>query len=75
MKYYHVIIEKNHHWSVPNMDTTRQEIICKGRVRCPEGWHIGGVCGYHEEPKKREGRAPEDLPDFTSPEAFFCEPD
>lgn len=55
MKYYHVIIEKNHgFWEgekgAEKMKETRQEIICKGKARAPEGWHIVGVCGYHEKP-------------------------
>lgn len=54
MKYYHVIIEKKRHWSEPNTDTARQEIICKGKVHCPEGWRIVGVCGYHEKPTEKE---------------------
>lgn len=54
MKYYHVIIERKQHWSNPNTDKTRTEIICKGKVRCPEGWQIVGVCGYHEKPTEKE---------------------
>lgn len=54
MKYYHVIIERKAHWSTPNIDTTRREIICPGRVRCPEGWRIVGVCGYHEKITEKE---------------------
>lgn len=55
MKYYHVIIEKKHaYWEgsekAEKMKDTRQEIICPGKVRCPEGWRIVGVCGYHEKP-------------------------
>jgi hypothetical protein len=55
MKYYHVIIEKNHpFWTgteeLEKMKNTRREIICKGKAYAPEGWHIVGVCGYHEKP-------------------------
>jgi hypothetical protein len=58
MKYYHVIIEKKHGYfegekAAEKMKETRQEIICENKVRCPEGWRIVGVCGYHEEPTKR----------------------
>lgn len=53
MKYYHVIIEKNHgFWEgeeeAEKMKNTRREIICKGKVRCPDGFYVVGVCGYHE---------------------------
>lgn len=62
-KYYHVIIEKKAHWSVPEKEVcqTRQEIICKGKVRCPEGWRIVGVCGYHEEPTETRNSKKEDF--------------
>lgn len=55
MKYYHVIIEKNHPFltgteEAEKMRDTRREIICKGKAHAPEGWHIVGVCGYHEKP-------------------------
>ena len=54
MKYYHVIIEKNHGFfsgtkESERMKDTRREIICKGRATAPEGWHIIGICGYHEK--------------------------
>lgn len=57
MKYYHVIIEKKHaFWQgekeAEKMKDTRREIICPGRVCCPDGWKIIGVCGYHESPQK-----------------------
>jgi hypothetical protein len=60
MKYYHVIIEKNHpFWTgtkeAEKMKDTRREIICKGKARAPDGWHIVGVCGYHEEPTQKSG--------------------
>lgn len=59
MKYYHVIIEKQHNFwegekAAEKMKDTRQEIICKGRVHCPEGWRVVGVCGYHEAPAQQE---------------------
>ena len=56
MKYYHVIIEKKAHWSEPekNVQETRCEIIGPGKVRCPEGWRIVGVCGYHEKTTEKE---------------------
>ena len=59
MKYYHVIIEKNHcFWEgekgAEKAKETRREIICKSKAQAPEGWHIVGVCGYHEEPTERE---------------------
>lgn len=58
MKYYHVIIEKAHgFWegeeAAEKMKDTRREIICPGKVRCPAGWRIVGVCGYHEKPAER----------------------
>lgn len=58
MKYYHVIIEKNHpFWTgteeSEKMKDTRREIICSGKVRCPDGWRIIGVCGYHEKPTEK----------------------
>lgn len=47
-KYYHMIIEKNGHWS-EDMTSTRREYIDKRQGRAPQGWHVVGVCGYHEE--------------------------
>ncbi len=53
MKYYHVIIEKSMRFgNAEEMKDTRREIICPGKVRCPKGYKIIGVCGYHEEPSK-----------------------
>ena len=59
MKYYHVIIEKKSaFWegekSAEKMKDTRCEIICPVKVRCPEGYKIIGVCGYHEKPTETE---------------------
>lgn len=57
MKYYHVIIEKKHAFfedekAAEKMKDTRCEIICPGKVHCPKGYKIIGVCGYHEKPSK-----------------------
>ena len=54
MKYYHVIIEPNHGYfedskKAAEMKSQRREIICPNKVRCPNGWRIVGVCGYHEK--------------------------
>lgn len=53
MKHYHVIIEKKHGYfegekGAEKMRETRREIICRGKIRCPDGWNIICVCGYHE---------------------------
>lgn len=58
MKYYHIIIEKNAPWGICDpvkTQETRREII-RSHITAPAGWHVVGVCGYHEEPTKREKR-------------------
>ena len=52
MKYYHVIIEKEARFG--KAEDARCEIICPGKVRCPKGYKIIGVCGYHEKPTEAE---------------------
>lgn len=52
-KYYHMIIEKEAHWS-EDMRHTRREYISKKQGGHPIGWKVVGVCGYHEAPSKRE---------------------
>ena len=55
MKYYHMIVGKK--WEEDHGDTsTRREYISRRQGAAPEGWVCLGVCGYHEEPKRKEAR-------------------
>lgn len=53
MRKYHMIIAKP---GPENMGdhSTRREYINTRQGSAPAGWICLGVCGYHDEPKKRE---------------------
>ena len=52
MKYYHMIIARSAAENVGDT-STRREYIAKRQGSAPDGWICLGVCGYHEEPKRR----------------------
>lgn len=54
MKYYHMIIEKELPWGIGDAKATRREYISTHQGDHPIGWRVVGVCGYHDEPPKRQ---------------------
>lgn len=55
-KIYHMIIEKEPPFYNKNQDmsSTRREYLSANQGDAPHGWRCVGVCGYHEEPKRKK---------------------